>query len=175
MKDLSEYIRSIPDFPKPGIIFRDIVPLIESVDGLRQSIEELKKGVSEWGPITKVAGPEARGFIFGVPLALELNAGFVPMRKPGKLPFETVSIDYSLEYGVNTIEMHKDSIQPGDRVLLIDDLLATGGTMAACRTLVENQGATVVGAAFIIELVDLHGREKLQNIPVFAPVKFEGE
>ena len=175
MKPLAEYIRSIPDFPVPGVLFRDVVPLIEDPEGLRQSIVELKAGVSNWGSITKVAGAEARGFIFGAPLALELGVGFVPLRKPGKLPFETVSVDYELEYGKNTIEMHKDSIQHVDRVLLIDDLLATGGTISACRELVESQGATVVGAAFVIELVDLKGREKLQGIPVFAPVQFEGE
>ncbi len=175
MKPLVDYIRTIPDFPKPGILFRDIVPLVEDVDGFRQSIAELKAGVSNWGPITKVAGAEARGFIFGAPLALELNVGFVPLRKPNKLPFETVSVEYELEYGTNRIEMHKDSIQPNDRVLLVDDLLATGGTVAACRKLVESQGATVVGAAFVIELVDLKGREKLKGIPVFAPVQFEGE
>ena len=110
MKPLAEYIRSIPDFPVPGVLFRDVVPLIEDPEGLRQSIVELKAGVSNWGSITKVAGAEARGFIFGAPLALELGVGFVPLRKPGKLPFETVSVDYELEYGKNTIEMHKDSI-----------------------------------------------------------------
>ncbi|MGI6401175.1 MAG: adenine phosphoribosyltransferase [Thermoguttaceae bacterium] len=175
MKPLADYIRTIPDFPKPGILFRDIVPLIEDVDGLSRSIEVLKEGVSEWGPITKVAGVEARGFIFSAPLALELNAGFVPVRKPGKLPFETVSVEYSLEYGTNRIEMHKDSLKPTDRVLLVDDLLATGGTMAACRKLVEGFGATVIGAAVIIELVDLKGRDRLSGIPLFAPVKFGGE
>ena len=175
MKPLIEYIRSIPDFPIPGVLFRDVVPLIENPDGLRQAIMSLKEGVSNWGPITKVAGAEARGFIFGTPLALELGVGFVPLRKPGKLPYETVSVDYELEYGKNTIEMHKDSIQPSDRVLLVDDLLATGGTIAACKKLVEKQGATVVGAAFVVELVDLKGREKLQGIPIFAPVQFEGE
>ena len=175
MKPLADYIRSIPDFPIPGVLFRDVVPLIENAEGFRQAIAELKLGVSNWGPITKVAGAEARGFIFGAPLALELGVGFVPLRKPGKLPFQTVSVDYELEYGENTIEMHMDSISPSDRVLLVDDLLATGGTIAACRKLVEKQGATVVGAAFVIELIDLKGREKLQGLPVFAPVQFEGE
>ncbi len=175
MKPLASYIRSIPDFPIPGVLFRDVVPLIENPEGLRRAIAELKAGVSTWGTITKVAGAEARGFIFGAPLALELGVGFVPLRKPGKLPFETVSVDYELEYGKNTIEMHKDSISSNDRVLLVDDLLATGGTIAACRKLVEKQGATVVGAAFVIELVDLKGREKLQGLPIFAPIQFEGE
>ncbi len=175
MKNLADYIRSLPDFPKPGIIFRDIVPLIEDPQGFRGAIDALKEGVASWGPIDKIAAPEARGFIFAAPLAYLLNAGVVLMRKPGKLPFETVSEEYSLEYGTNTIEMHSDSIKPGNRVLILDDLLATGGTVAACRDLIERQGGTVIGAAFIIELVDLKGREKLNNLSIFAPVVFEGE
>jgi adenine phosphoribosyltransferase len=175
MKPLADYIRSLPDFPKPGIIFRDIVPLIENQQGLRDAIDTLREGVSSWGEIDKIAAPEARGFVFAAPLAYLLNAGVVLMRKPGKLPFKTVSEEYSLEYGTNTIEMHADSIKPGERVLILDDLLATGGTVAACRNLIERQGGVVIGAAFIIELVDLKGRDKLQNLPVFAPVVFEGE
>jgi adenine phosphoribosyltransferase len=175
MKPLADYIRSLPDFPKPGIIFRDIVPLIENQQGLRDAIDTLREGVSSWGKIDKIAAPEARGFVFAAPLAYLLNAGVVLMRKPGKLPFKTVSEEYSLEYGTNTIEMHADSIKPGERVLILDDLLATGGTVAACRNLIERQGGVVIGAAFIIELVDLKGRDKLQNLPVFAPVVFEGE
>lgn len=175
MKPLADYIRSLPDFPKPGIIFRDIVPLIENQQGLRDAIDTLREGVSSWGKFDKIAAPEARGFVFAAPLAYLLNAGVVLMRKPGKLPFKTVSEEYSLEYGTNTIEMHADSIKPGERVLILDDLLATGGTVAACRNLIERQGGVVIGAAFIIELVDLKGRDKLQNLPVFAPVVFEGE
>lgn len=175
MKPLADYIRSLPDFPKPGIIFRDIVPLIENQQGLRDAIDTLREGVSSWGKIDKIAAPEARGFVFAAPLAYLLNAGVVLMRKPGKLPFKTVSEEYSLEYGTNTIEMHADSIKLGERVLILDDLLATGGTVAACRNLIERQGGVVIGAAFIIELVDLKGRDKLQNLPVFAPVVFEGE
>lgn len=175
MKQLADYIRSIPDFPKPGIIFRDIVPLIEDPVGFHQTIDALKEGVAGWGKIDKIAVPEARGFIFGSPLAYSLNAGLTLMRKPGKLPFTTVSEEYQLEYGTNTIEMHVDSIKPGERVLLLDDLLATGGTVAACRRLIEKQGGIVVGAAFVIELVDLKGREKFNDIPVFAPVAFKGE
>ncbi|MDO5309530.1 MAG: adenine phosphoribosyltransferase [Planctomycetia bacterium] len=175
MHPLTQYVRSIPDFPKPGIIFRDIVPLIENPVALKLAIETLKEAVEPWGPFDKIAAPEARGFIFAAPLAIQLNAGLAPMRKPGKLPFKTVSIDYSLEYGVNSIEMHEDTIKSGDRVLLLDDLLATGGTINACRKLIERQGGIVKGAAFIIELVDLKGRDTLGDLPVFAPVQFEGE
>ena len=176
MKPLVDYIRTIPDVPKPGILFRDIVPLIEDREGFREAIAQLKSGVESWGKkIDKIAAPEARGFVFAAPLALELNAGLVLLRKPGKLPFETISESYDLEYGSNTIEMHKDSIKPGDRVLLLDDLLATGGTVAAARRLVEKAGGIAVGAAFLIELVDLKGREKFADIPVFAPIAFEGE
>jgi len=175
MKPLVDYIRTIPDVPKPGILFRDIVPLIEDREGFREAIAQLKAGVSTWGKIDKIAAPEARGFVFAAPLALELNAGIVLLRKPGKLPFETISESYDLEYGSNTIEMHKDSIKPGDRVLVLDDLLATGGTVTAARRLVEKAGGIVIGAAFLIELVDLKGREKFQDLPVFAPIVFEGE
>lgn len=175
MKRLIDYIRSLPDFPKPGIIFRDIVPLLEHPEGFRLAIDELYAEVSKWGKIDKIAAPEARGFLFAAPLAYKLNAGLVLMRKPGKLPFKTVSEDYALEYGTNTIEMHEDSIVPGERVLLLDDLLATGGTIAACKNLIEKQGGVVVGATFIIELVDLKGRDKFTDIPIFAPVVFEGE
>lgn len=175
MKPLIDYIRTIPDVPKPGILFRDIVPLIENQDGFRQAIDALKEGVKSWGTIDKVAAPEARGFILAGALAYELGLGVVPMRKPGKLPFETVSIDYELEYGTNRIEIHKDAINPGERVLILDDLLATGGTVAACRQLLESLGAVVIGAAFLIELIDLKGRERLPDIPIFAPIVFEGE
>jgi len=175
LKDLSDYIRSIPDFPKPGIIFRDIVPLIEDSEGLRQTISTLKDGIKDWGKIDKIAAPEARGFVFASPLALELGAGLVLLRKPHKLPFKTISVDYELEYGTNTIEMHTDSILPNERILLIDDLLATGGTINACRKLVEKAGGIAVGAAFVIELVDLNGRKNLNGLPVFAPVQFKGE
>lgn len=175
MKQLSDYIRSLPDFPKPGIIFRDIVPLAQDPNGFRSAIDTLKEGVSGWGKIDKIAVPEARGFVFGAPLAYALNVGLVLMRKPGKLPFKTVSQEYELEYGTNTIEMHADAISPSDRVIVLDDLLATGGTVAACRKLIEKQGGIVIGAAFIVELVDLKGREKFSDIPVFAPVVYSGE
>lgn len=175
MKPLINYIRSIPNFPKPGVIFRDVVPLIEDRNGLHQAIDALKEGVKAFGQFDKVAVPEARGFIFGAPLAYEFNVGLTIMRKPGKLPYDVVREEYELEYGTNTIEMHVDSITPGERILLVDDLLATGGTIKACRNLIEKQGGVCVGAAFIIELVDLKGREALKPMPVFAPVVFEGE
>jgi len=175
MKPLIDYVRTIPDVPKPGILFRDVTPVIEDREAFRESIAQLKEGVSSWGKIDKIAAPEARAFVFAAPLALEINAGLVLLRKPGKLPYNTISESYELEYGSNTIEMHCDSIQPGDRVLLLDDLLATGGTITAARRLVEKAGGIAIGAAFLIELVDLKGREKLDDLPVFAPIVFEGE
>ncbi len=175
MQDLSKYIRSIPDVPKPGIIFRDITPLIEDKNGLRETIEQLAAAVSVLGPIDKIAAPEARGFIFGAPLALKLGAGFIPLRKPGKLPCKTLSVSYSLEYGTDELHMHEDSIQPGDRVLLLDDLLATGGTVNACRELIQKANGVPIGAAFVIELTDLKGRQNLSDFPVFSLISFEGE
>lgn len=175
MKKLSDYIRSIPDHPKPGIIFRDITPLIENKEGFAEAIHLLETECRKWGPIDIVAAPEARGFIFGAPLAMRLGAGFVPLRKPGKLPCETVSVSYSLEYGSDELHMHADSIKPGDRVLLLDDLLATGGTIEAAARLIEQNGGSVVGTAFVIELVDLKGRDRLNNRNVVSLITFEGE
>ena len=165
MQNLSEYIRSVFDFPIPGIHFRDITPLLENPAAFQESIRQMVESVKDWGKIDRIAAPEARGFIFAAPIAMQLGAGLVPIRKPGKLPYKTVSLSYELEYGQNTIQMHADAIKPGDRVLLIDDLLATGGTMEACRQLIENQGGEVAGAIFLIELLDLNGREKLNKIP----------
>ncbi|MDO4586861.1 MAG: adenine phosphoribosyltransferase [Planctomycetia bacterium] len=174
MKPLIDYIRSLPDFPKPGIIFRDITPLIENAESFAKTIEELTKAVQSFGKIDKIAAPEARGFIFGAPLSVALNAGLIPVRKPGKLPYKTVSVSYELEYGTDSLEIHEDSIKPGDRVLILDDLLATGGTINACRQLIEQQGGIVVGFAFVIELVDLKGRQKLgENVK--SLITFEGE
>ncbi|MDO5580334.1 MAG: adenine phosphoribosyltransferase [Planctomycetia bacterium] len=175
MKTLADYIRSIPDHPKPGIIFRDITPLIESKEGFAESIDQLEKKCRDLGPIDIVAAPEARGFIFGAPLAMRLGAGFVPLRKPGKLPCKTVSVSYSLEYGTDELQMHVDSVKPGDRVLLLDDLLATGGTIEAAGRLIEQNGGTVAGCAFVIELVDLNGRTRLNNRNVISLITFEGE
>ncbi len=165
MSNISDYIRSVFDFPIPGVHFRDITPLLENSAAFQDSIHQMVEAVKDWGKIDCVAAPEARGFIFATPVALELKAGLVPIRKPGKLPYKTVSLSYELEYGQNTIQMHADAIKPGTRVLLIDDLLATGGTMDACRQLIENQGGEVAGAVFLIELLDLKGREKLSKIP----------
>jgi adenine phosphoribosyltransferase len=158
--NLESYIRDIPDFPKPGIIFKDITPLLAAPEGLRACIDTIADAYRGAG-ITKVLGAEARGFILGGAIAYALGAGFVPARKPGKLPAETTSAQYSLEYGVDTLEMHTGAVGPGDVVLIIDDVLATGGTAAAKAELVSGSGATVAGYAFLIELDFLNGREKL--------------
>lgn len=169
--DLSEYIRAVPDFPKPGILFRDITPLLASPAALRESIVRLGERYRGQA-IDIVAAAEARGFIFAAPLALELNAGFVPVRKPGKLPCDTHYFDYQLEYGTDRLEMHVDGIRTGQRVLIVDDLLATGGTVEACCRLVEKAGARIVGCAFLIELVDLHGAERLAPFKPFSLLKY---
>lgn len=174
MKPLADYIRSIPDFPAPGILFRDITTLIENSDGFRQAVNGLAESAKKFGPIDKVASPEARGFVFGAPVAAELGAGLILMRKKGKLPCETVSVTYQLEYGQDEIHIHKDSIQPGDRILVIDDLLATGGTIQGCCRLIEKNGGEIVGAGFVIELVDLGGRDKLAGREVFSLIEFPG-
>ena len=162
--NLSEHIRTIPDFPKPGILFYDITTLIQHAEAFKITVGRLADAVKDWGRIDLIAAPEARGFIFAAPLALELDAGLIPIRKPGKLPYKTVSKSYDLEYGSNTIQINSDAVSPGKRVLLLDDLLATGGTMEACRQLVTELGGEVVGAVFVMELLALKGREKI-NIP----------
>jgi adenine phosphoribosyltransferase len=159
--DLRDYIRDIPDFPKPGILFKDITPLLSHPAAFAESIAQLRDQFATQG-ISVIAAAEARGFIFGAPLALELNAGFVPIRKPGKLPYATIAKEYQLEYGSDKLEVHSDALGPGQRVLLIDDVLATGGTMRACRDLVTSTGAIVVACAFLIELSFLGGRAKLE-------------
>lgn len=158
--DLTQYIRSVPDFPKPGILFRDITPLLGNPAAFRESIRQMAAAFAGT-PIDVVAAAEARGFIFAAPLALELDVGFVPVRKPGKLPFETHAFHYELEYGSDTLEIHRDGIMPGQRVLLVDDLLATGGTIEACCRLVEKSHAQVSGCAFLIELGELGGAKRL--------------
>lgn len=158
--DLEAYIRDVPDWPKEGIVFKDITPLLASPEGFHKAIDTLAETYRESG-VTKVMGAEARGFIFGGALAYELKAGFVPARKPGKLPWNTTTVTYDLEYGTDSLEVHEDAFGPGDKVLIVDDVLATGGTASAKARLVEETGAEVVGFAFLIELDFLDGRDKL--------------
>ena len=172
--DLKQFIREIPDFPRPGILFRDITPLLASPDALRETVARLAAPFRNQG-ITSVIAAEARGFIFAAPLAIELQAKFIPVRKPGKLPFNTQAFNYELEYGSDCLEMHTDALVEGDRVLLVDDLLATGGTMQACIRLTEHSRATVVGSAFVIELDSLGGRKRLEPYEVFSLVHYDGE
>lgn len=170
--ELKDYIRTVPDFPKPGIQFRDITPLLAQPPAFREAVQRMADRFRDAG-VTSVAAAEARGFIFAAPLALELNAAFIPVRKPGKLPFDTRAFHYELEYGTDTLEVHTDAYRAGDRVLLVDDLLATGGTMQACVNLAEQAGATIVGCAFVIELDGLGGREKLAPYPVFSLMTYK--
>lgn len=169
---LTDYIRNVPDFPKPGILFRDITPLLKAPEAFREAIGRIADHYRD-KQVDLIAAAEARGFIFAAPLALELNAGFIPVRKPGKLPFETHAFHYELEYGSDTLEIHSDGLSPGQRVLLVDDLLATGGTMSACCRLTEQCGATVVGCAFLIELTGLDGARRLQPHEVFSLVQYD--
>lgn len=172
--ELKDLIRDVPDFPKKGIIFKDITTLLKNPNGLINAAEELYNFAKN-KQITKVAGIESRGFILGGIVAQKLCAGFVPIRKPGKLPAEKISESYSLEYGIDSIEIHKDAIQKGDRVLLHDDLLATGGTMEAACKLVEKLGGEVVQISFLIELVFLNGREKLKRYDVRSIIQYDSE
>lgn len=168
---LSDNIRDVPDFPKPGILFKDISTVLSDPALLRHSINELT-ATSGGQKIDKVVGIDARGFIFAAPVALNLDAGFVPIRKKGKLPWDTHSMAYSLEYGENVVEIHKDAILPGESVLLIDDLLATGGTAAAAIKLIKQLNAKLVAASFLIELTGLNGRELLGDTPVNAIIQY---
>lgn len=169
--DLKKYIADIPDFPEPGVLFRDVTPLLANKDAYHEAIRLLADFAKEKN-IDIVVGPEARGFLFGCPVALSLECGFVPVRKPGKLPREVISQTYELEYGSNEIQMHSDSIQPGQNVLIVDDLLATGGTVEATISLIEKMGGNVVGIAFLIELEALKGRELLKDYDVFSVLKY---
>ncbi|MEW6095721.1 MAG: adenine phosphoribosyltransferase [bacterium] len=171
MKELKNYIRDVPDFPKKGIIFKDITPLWKDKDAFAQSIDEIVDRYKD-RKIDVVVGVEARGFIVGAPVAYQLGVGFVPVRKPGKLPYKTTSVSYELEYGTDTIETHEDSISPGEQVLIVDDLLATGGTAKAMCELVEKAGGTVVELAFIVELTFLHGRDKLKDYKVVSLIQY---
>jgi adenine phosphoribosyltransferase len=169
---LADYVRSIADFPKPGIQFRDITPLLGNPAAFRAAIDQLADHYRD-SRIDVVAAAEARGFIFAAPLALALNVGFVPVRKPGKLPFDTHSFHYELEYGTDTLEVHTDGFAPGQRVLLVDDLLATGGTMEACCRLAERAEAVVAGCAFVIELVALGGKRRLAEYEAFSLLQYD--
>jgi len=172
--DLAAKIRDIPDFPKEGIVFKDITPLLQDAASLRYAVDQLAEfGVGK--KVNVVVGAEARGFILGATLAYTLGAGFVPARKPGKLPFLTVAAEYDLEYGTDSLEVHSDAIVPGTRVLVHDDLLATGGTARAKCDLVEKLGGEVVGVSFIIELSFLNGRDKLKDYDILSLIKYDAE
>ena len=174
MKKLEEYVRSIPDFPEEGIIFRDVTSILEDADGLHLAIDLLQDKLKDV-EFDLVVGPESRGFIFGVPIAYNMNKAFIPVRKKGKLPCETVEIEYDLEYGSAVIEMHKDSIKPGQKVVIIDDLMATGGTIEAIVKLVEGLGGEVVKIAFLMELEGLEGRKKLEGYDVDTVIAYPGK
>ena len=174
MSDVEKYIKSIPDFPQPGIIFRDVTSVIEDHKGLQIAIDDMS-AMLDGVDYDVIAGAESRGFIFGAPIAYKNGKGFVLVRKKGKLPRETVEMSYDLEYGSATIEMHKDSIKPGQKVVLVDDLIATGGTIEAAAKLVEKLGGVVVKMIFLIELTDLKGRERLSKYDIDSLVKFDGE
>ncbi|MDQ0244574.1 adenine phosphoribosyltransferase [Bacillus fengqiuensis] len=169
--DLKQYITIVPDWPKPGIIFKDITTLMDNGQAYKAATDEIVKYAKE-KQIDIVVGPEARGFIIGCPVAYALEVGFAPVRKEGKLPREVIKVDYGLEYGKDVLTMHKDAIKPGQRVLITDDLLATGGTIEATIKLVEQLGGIVVGTAFLIELTDLNGREKLDGYDVLTLMKY---
>lgn len=170
--DLKALIREIPDFPKPGIVFRDITTLLHNAEGLRYTIDLLVDQCRDWGA-EQVIGIESRGFIFGVPLAYHLNAGFVPVRKPGKLPAAVHTIEYDLEYGTDRLEIHQDGLQPGCKVIIADDLIATGGTARATAELVRRIGCELVGFSFIVELKALGGRQQLPDVPIVSLVAYD--
>lgn len=174
MKKLEEYIRTVPDFPKKGIMFRDITAALQDKDGLKLSIDSMEKIIKDMNP-TVIAGAEARGFLLGMPVAYNLSIPFVPVRKKGKLPCDTVTASYDLEYGSAEIEIDKTAIKKGDRVVLVDDLIATGGTMKASISLIEKLGGEVAGIAALIELVDLKGREILSPYRVESIIQYEGD
>ncbi len=174
MKKLEDYVRSIPDFPEPGIIFRDVTSVLQEADGLQLSINGIMDKLKNVD-FDVVVGPESRGFIFGVPVAYSMKKAFVPVRKKGKLPCETISMEYDLEYGSAVIEMHKDSIKPGQKVVIIDDLIATGGTIEAITKLVEQLGGEVVKIVFLMELAGLDGRKKLAKYDVESVIRYEGK
>ena len=173
-ESIKSKIRTVPHWPKKGIMFKDVTTLIKNPEGFKETIDLLHKRYADKN-IDKVVGIESRGFIFGAPLAYLLGCGFVIVRKPGKLPAECVCEEYTLEYGTDKIEVHKDAIKKGERVLIVDDLLATGGTMAATRNLIKKLGGEVVECTFVVELIDLKGRDKLKGESVYSIVEFEGK
>ncbi|MEF9916129.1 MAG: adenine phosphoribosyltransferase [Lachnospiraceae bacterium] len=174
MKQMEEYIRSIDDFPKKGIIFRDITSVLEDADGLKLAIDLMQNKIKDI-EFDVVIGSESRGFIFGMPIAYNLNKSFVPVRKKGKLPGETIEVEYELEYGTATLEMHKNSIKPGQKVVIVDDLMATGGTTDAVIQMVEMLGGIVVKTVFLIELAGLEGRNKIQGYEVDSVITYSGK
>ena len=169
--NLRALIRDIPDFPKPGIVFKDITPLLADAAGMAMAVEVMANPFRH-DRVDLVVGAESRGFIFGTAIAQALSCGFVPIRKPGKLPAQTVQASYDLEYGSDVLEVHVDAIKPGQRVLMVDDLLATGGTMSACIDLVRGLGADIIATAFLIELTFLEGRQKLGDVPIHAAIQY---
>ncbi len=169
--DLKAHIRDIPDFPKPGILFRDITPLLSNPASLQYSIDLFAEQVADYQP-DYIAGIESRGFMFGMPLAYKMGIGFAPVRKPGKLPAAVHAASYALEYGTDTLELHQDAFPVGSRVLIVDDLIATGGTAAATYNLVKQTGSTVVGFGFVIELVALEGRRQLPSVPITTLLQY---
>ncbi len=174
VKTLKDYVRSIPDFPEQGIIFRDITSVLQDRDGLRMSIDQMQQ-LLDGIDFDVIVGPESRGFIFGMPIAYNLYKPFVPIRKKGKLPGETIEMEYTLEYGTASIEIHKDSIHSGQKVVIIDDLIATGGTIEAITKLVEQLGGEVVKIIFLMELEGLNGRERLRNYSVDSVIRYSGK
>jgi len=173
MKSIADYVTDIPDFPKKGIIFRDVTTIIKDPDGFKLALDGIAEMLNDLD-FDLVAGSESRGFIFGAPIAYRFNKGFIAVRKKGKLPRECISEEYALEYGTATLEMHKDSIRPGQKVVIIDDLIATGGTTEATAKMIEELGGKVVKICFVIELKGLHGRDKLKDYPVESLVAYEG-
>lgn len=174
MKKIEDYVRSIPDFPEEGIIFRDVTSVLQDADGLHLAISSMEDKIKDWD-FDVVVGPESRGFIFGVPIAYNLHKPFVPVRKKGKLPCETVSVEYELEYGSAILEMHRDAIKPGQKVVIIDDLMATGGTIEAIVKLIKELGGEVTGSVFLMELKGLKGRERLKDIKVETVISYDGK
>ena len=172
--DLRDYIRDVPDFPKKGIVFRDITTLLRDAHAFKYAIGEFAEKYNGEG-VSCIVGIESRGFIFGAALAHEMGAAFVPFRKPGKLPYKTIRVEYELEYGSDAVEVHEDGIHAGERVLIVDDLLATGGTAKAAVELVERLGGNIIGIAFLMELSFLKGREKLGGYPVYSLIKYDKE